>query len=200
MSGFLIIECSNGLSLASYYPEFLFPTLCSSRAPDPHLAWLDGHYARRELEEVVCSPSVCSVQSLDGSAQRLWGGHRFSVMGCFDIGLQHFCRSFPHLFLLWLTHTVTNTEVSICGEKLLSLSTAEALVQVSVTISPQCIKDSLERKEHILQNWQGVFWLSDLRVTQLFFGGESFNGVLFRLFSEIPAEAVYTLKDKHGRF
>lgn len=100
MSGFLIIECSNGLSLASYYPEFLFPALCSSRAPDPHLAWLDGHYARRELEEVVCSPSVCSVQSLDGSAQRLWGGHRFPVMGCFDIGLQHFCRLFPHLFLL----------------------------------------------------------------------------------------------------
>lgn len=42
-----------------------------SLAPDPHLAWLDGHFARGELEEIVCSPSVCSpFKSLDVSVQQ----------------------------------------------------------------------------------------------------------------------------------
>lgn len=68
--------------------------------------------------------------------------------------------------------------MSIWGEKLLSLSSAEVLVWVSVTVPPPCIKNSLKRKEHILQSWQGVFWLPDLRVTQLFFGGESLNSAL----------------------
>lgn len=62
---------SHGLSLALYYPEFLLPVFCSSLAPDPHLAWLDGHFARGELEEIVCSPSVCSpFKSLDVSVER----------------------------------------------------------------------------------------------------------------------------------
>lgn len=64
------IGVSKGLSLALYYPEFLLPVLCSSLAPDPHLAWLDGHFARGELEGIVCSPSVCSpFKSLDVSVE-----------------------------------------------------------------------------------------------------------------------------------
>lgn len=42
-----------------------------SLAPDPNLAWLGGHFARGELEEIVCSPSVCSpFKSLDVSVEQ----------------------------------------------------------------------------------------------------------------------------------
>ena len=42
-----------------------------SLVPDPHLAWLGGHFARGELEEIVCSPSVCSpFKSLDLSVEQ----------------------------------------------------------------------------------------------------------------------------------
>ena len=47
--------------------------LSLSLAPDPHLAWLGGHYARGELEEIARSPSVCSpppLGSLDAAVER----------------------------------------------------------------------------------------------------------------------------------
>lgn len=38
---------------------------------------------------------------------------------------------------------------------------------VCLTITPQCVWDALKRKEHILQNWQDLFfWLSQLFVLQ----------------------------------
>lgn len=75
----------------------------------------------------------------------------------------------------------------------------KALVRVSVAISPQCITDSLERKEHIPQNWQGVFWLSDLRVTQLFFGEGIFQRRALSSVSGIPRRSRLH-SDKRGRF
>lgn len=67
---------SKGLSVAFHYPEFLLPVLCSSLALASHLAWLDGHFARGELEEIVCSPSVCSsFKSL--IASQWWDGLTF---------------------------------------------------------------------------------------------------------------------------
>lgn len=105
---------SNGLSRALYYPEFLFPALCSSRAPDPHLAWLDGHSARGELEEIVCSPSVCSGFSLWMFPRSRGATVRRS--GLMDVCLQHFCGWWPHLYLRWRlnnTNAATDTEVSI---------------------------------------------------------------------------------------
>lgn len=78
--------------------------------------------------------------------------------------------------------------MSTWGEKLLGSSSAEVLVWVSVTVPPPCTKDSLRRKEHILPSWQGVFWLPDLPVTQLFFGGESLNSALL-CFSGNPCQS-----------
>lgn len=70
-----------------------------------------------------------------------------------------------------------------------------ALLMVSLTITPQRIRDPAKRKEHVLSNWQGVFfWLSELLAIQLFFGDDSFdiNSVHFFFSVEIPAGSFYS--------
>lgn len=69
-----------------------------------------------------------------------------------------------------------DTELSMQSEGECFLLSYSTLLWVSFTIMPHCIWDSVKRKEHILLNWQGLFfWLSEHFVIQLFFGDNSFN-------------------------
>lgn len=86
-------------------------------------------------------------------------------------------------------------ELSIQSEGKWFLLCWYTLLWVYLTIMPQCIWGAVKRKEHILQNWQGVFfWLSELFVLQLFFGDDSFNNNnvhFFFLWKSLPE--AYTL-------
>ena len=60
---------TKGSSLAFASPTILFAsvTLASlSRSPDPHLPWLNSHFARGESGEIVCGPfSMFSIRGAE---------------------------------------------------------------------------------------------------------------------------------------
>lgn len=88
-----------------------------------------------------------------------------------------------------------DTELSMQSEGEWFLLSYSTLSWVSFTIMPHCIWDSVKRKEHILLNWQGLFfWLSEHFVIQLFFGDNSFNinSVYFFFSLESPARSFYS--------